>query len=514
MANLYQPYFFIGLILGVFSRVPANAQAPNSVALTSAGPALKTYHGEYDGGQATYTYYLAGDGQRVRHGRFELVKKSSYSTYAVSERGTYAHGQRTGPWTTTKTEYGGLGGRAVDITNRTTTTETYAHGRLDGPATYANVPWKAGKPGPPKRTASAIRRTQTQTRTLAVRKAYHFRGDETQLAGRDTTIQVTEFGAGPFRYNDVPDPSDPDHRPQTVRGFFNKDGLCDSTWTLHYWKSHQDWMEYGESITAVQRAEGWMNTTLWFDSGVLRRERTTQESTGEIIHQFAPPSQSSVPTSRLEVTGSLTHVLDYLSSPSNDDPDDSHWRSPNEKDDDASYCFFIEASPQLDAPMLFDFTLQLDPTAADIALLHQSETVLATAHAQWLGIRSSGGTARPASDTTGAAFRELYLHLYDLLAADRTDDAENASDSRDESGDNSISFRGQGLRDNSGKRYADNPYPWLQALVSAREDSEGEAELISDGSVAAVEKALLAHLKKIQRSMAQVQARLGAAVSH
>lgn len=493
-------------------------------------PVLKTYQGEYKGGKAAYTYYVGSNGQRVRHGSFETVRldqdaitwrgrtlSTGYTEHR--EAGTYAHGVQSGRWTTTVTRYSEKASSSnllpIFIENRQSTALTYVNGRLSGLATYADVPWKAGKPGTPTTAASALRRTQTQTRTLAVREAYHFRGDETQSAGRDTTIQVTEYGAGPFRYDAAPDLSDPAHRPQTVRGFFNEEGYCDSTWTLHYWKSRGERNPYGETVTAVQKSEGWMNTTLWFANGVLRRERTMQSSTGEIIHQYAlPPSQPYVSTSRLVVMGSPAHALDYFRSVNNDDPDNPDWNSPIKKDEDASHYLFIEAMRPLGAPLLFEATLQLAPTAADSAVLHQSETLLAAAHAQWLDMRGTGSAARPASDTTGAAFRALYLHLYDLLAAGRTSGAENASDLRNESEDNLISFRGQGRSDDSDERGANNPYPWLQALVSGRVDSYEGAESSPDVTVAAAEKALLVHLKKIQGSMARVQAHLGGAISH
>ena len=337
---------------------------------------------------------------------------------------------------------------------------------------------------------------------------YHFGGDETESAGRDTTIQVTEYGAGAFRYDTAPDISDPNHRPQTVRGFFNEEGYCDSTWTLHYWKSRGERNPYGETVTAVQHAEGWMSTTLWFAGGVLRRERTTQSSTGEVIHQYTlPPSQPYVPTSRLVVMGSPAHALDYLRSTANDDPDNPEWNSPIEKDEDASYYFFIEAFRPLGAPLLFNATLRLAPTAADSAVLHQSETVLATAHAQWLAIRNNSGTPRLASDTTGAAFRALYLQLYDLLTASRAGEANSADDADEESAVNAISFRGQGRSGNSGERGADDPYPWIRALVGRYQD---EDESDYGGADTRAEKALLAHLQKIRRRLAQVQAHLAA----
>ena len=484
-----------------------------------AGLVLKTYHGEYEGGRATYTYYLDEDGQRVRHGHFELVKKvsvfvDSRYTIVVPDRerrtaGTYAHGQRTGRWTVTETTYARFGGRATDIENRTVTTETYAHGQLDGPATYADVPWRAGKPGIPTISASAWRRTRPEIRTLAVRRQSSFRRDEeAESAGRDTTLHVTEYAAGPFRYDTEPDASDPARRPQTVRGYFDANGYCDSTWTLRYYKGGSEGRAnmYGRVFTAVERAGGWMTTILTFDHGVLRRERTTQASTGALISKFAlPASQPYDSVSRLVLLGSPAHLYGW--SIGSDHPDEPDWHSPIPETEDASGAFFREAAKLLGPPLLLDVSFRLAPTAADSALLHQSETVLATAHAQWLGLRSSGAIARPAADTTGAAFRELYLHLYDLLAVRQVGVADDESD--DEPEDNSRAFRGLSSSSDTDGRDVTNPYPWLRALVGNQEAGEEEPPAADEADTVSA-AALVAHLQKIERSLAQVQARLSA----
>ena len=142
-------------------------------------------------------------------------------------------------------------------------------------------------------------------------------------------------------------------------------------------------------------------------------------------------------------------------------------------------------------------------------MLHQAETVLATAHAQWLGLRGSGTTARPATDTTGAAFRELYLQLYDLLAVRQVGAANNKSD--DELEDNPLVFKEQGGSDNAAGRNATNPYPWLRALMGSPEEEGEPAD--ADEADTTSEAALLAHLQKIKRGLAQVQARLSMAPS-
>ena len=522
MTNLYRYCFFVGLMV-VLDGASANAQAPKPIKSVpaSAGPALKTYHGEYEGGQATYTYYLGEDDQRVRHGSFESVRRERTNYLVISwqlistdytetrETGSYTDGDSTGRWTTTITEYSLPGHRRArlptDLTRRQTTTLTYADGKINGPATYADVPWKGGKPGVPTVSASAQRRTRPETRTLAVRRKYRFRGDAVESAGRDTTLHVTEYAAGPFRYDAAPDASDPAHRSQTVRGYFDAEGYCDSTWTLRYFKGSSEGRTnmYGRVFTAVERAGGWMTTTLTFANGVLRRERTTQASTGALISKFdllaSPPADSA---SRLVLLGSPAHLYGW-SIPS-DHPDEPDWHSPIADEEDASGFFFRQAAKLLGPPLLLNASLQLAPTAADSALLHQSETVLAIAHAQWLDLRGSGATARLAADTTGAAFRELYLHLYDLLAVRRVGAADN--ESGDEPDDNFLAFRGQGRGGSGEGRNNANPYPWLRALVGSQEEGAEPANAVEADATS--EAALLAHLQKIKRSLAQVQARL------
>ena len=237
-----------------------------------AGPALKTYQGEYEGGRATYTYYLDADDRRVRHGSFEHIRLEKGHSLILNwqvistdytetrETGTYVDGDSTGRWTITVTEYSLPGNRRArlptDLTRRQTTTRTYANGDINGPATYADVPWKGGKPGTPTISASARRITRLELRTLAVRRKYRVRGEEDESAGRNTTLFVTEYAAGPFRYDAAPALSDPAHRPQPVRGYFDADGYCDSTWTLRYFKggSEGNTNLYGREWSAVQRA--------------------------------------------------------------------------------------------------------------------------------------------------------------------------------------------------------------------------------------------------------------------
>ena len=521
MTNLCRYRFFICLTLVLLGGIPANAQTPKPItAPTPAGPVLKTYHGEYEGGQATYTYYLAEDGQRVRHGRFELVKKvsvfvDSRRTVVVPDQehrttGAYAHGQQTGIWTTTATRYTGFGGRAADIANRTTSTQTFVDGRLNGLITYADVPWKTGKPDLATSSASARRCTRPERQTIVVPRRGMFDSsvdDEHPLTERekqgldseiDTVVVVTEYAAGPYRYDAAPNSSDPSHRPQTLRGRFDARGYCDSIWTLHYWKSGSEGRENmdGRTFTAVERVGGWMTTVLTFDHGALRRERTTQASTGAVISKFSlPVSQPYNAASRLVLLSSPAHLYE--------------WQSPISKSEDASGYFFREATTMLGPPLLLDVSFQLAPTAADSAVLHQAETVLATAHAQWLGLRGSGTTARPATDTTGAAFRELYLQLYDLLAVRQVGAANNKSD--DELEDNPLVFKEQGGSDNAAGRNATNPYPWLRALMGSPEEEGEPAD--ADEADTTSEAALLAHLQKIKRGLAQVQARLSMAPS-
>ena len=101
------------------------------------------------------------------------------------------------------------------------------------------------------------------------------------------------------------------------------------------------------------------------------------------------------------------------------------------------------------------------------------------------------------------------MQLYDLLAVRQVGAANNEPD--DESDNNSLVFSGQGGSDNAAGRNATNPYPWLWALMGSPEE-EGEPAN-ADEVDATTEVALLAHLQKIKRGLAQVQSRLSMAPS-
>ena len=507
--GIYMKSFFSALrliMLLVGSPVVARAQA--------ATPTLRTYQGEYEGGRATYTYYLSAEGRRVRHGHFVTTRTkhggSSFSSirgglsqlatigtssYRTDYRieGSYAAGQRTGRWTTTKTSIATTNslrtGPVNTIDQRITTSHTYQNGQLDGPASYTDVPWRAGKPGLPTEAASARQRTQSVA--YKVKETLFGEVDE-DAAARDTTITTTEYAAGSFRYDAAPALSDPAHRPQSVRGRFDAAGYCDSTWTLRYWKGPQELND----ASAVQKAQGWMTTVLEFSHGILRRERTTQASTGEVIHQFALPLGA---TGRRQLVSTPAHLYDFSPSDNNrpETPDDD-WQSPLPEEDDASHYFFVEATRPLGPPRLLNLSYRLVPTTADSALLSQCETVLAQAHAQW---QARYGTNHPPAshDTSGVAFRNGYLHLYDLLAATHPLKLAGAAPAEDGEEDMLAAIDRRALPEDATGRTNDNPYPWLRELTEAPQPGPPD------------EQQLVAHLAAIRQQLARVQAQLGAA---
>ncbi len=512
------------IVLLLTSSLAALAQtkpkAPVPPLAVSAGPALKTYQGEYEGGRATYTYYLGKDGRRVRHGRFEVVKKvpvfvDSRRTVVVPDQehrtaGSYAHGQRTGPWTTTETRYIGFGGRVADIADRTTTTETYVKGRLDGPCTYADVPWRNGKPGPATTRASARRSTRPEHRTLVIPRRSMFDpsvDDEHPLTERegmgldtekDTVMMVTEFAAGPYRYDADPDLSDPNHRPQTLRGRFDAQGFCDSVWTLRYWKgrSEGETNMYGRVFTEMERTGGWMATTLEFDHGALRRERTVQASTGKVISTFATlPTHDQDSTSRLQLLGQAVHYHNWA-NPANH-PDEPDWRSPIADDEDASGSFFAEATRPLEAPLLLNLNYDLVPTAADTTLLLRAETVLNQARVQFPdSVLNLDRKQLPKIFGPHPSVALLRAELYRLVATKYAD--ESAAMTTD-------NLRGFLLEGNDDLDRRDNPRPWLADLTGP--DHSPEADVLAQ-----MQRKYLTHLSSIRLRTGQLQARLAAAV--
>lgn len=512
----------LALLISIFG---ARAQT-KPAAKPKVGPMLSTYRGEYEGGRAVYTYYLAGDGQRVRHGHFESVKKipvfvDSRRTVVVPDEerrtaGSYVHGKRTGSWTTTYTRFRG---QPTDIDLRTTYTETYANGRLNGLATYANVPWKAGRPLAPTTSVSTL------LQTLLVRQAppvqYTIAGDNGQTlvlaapdeedddaagevdestasparagAHTETTTETIAYAAGPLRYDTAPSLIDPSHRPQSVRGYYDKRGYCDSTWTLHYFKGRNE----GHDATQVERAQGWMTTTLWFSHGVLRREQTLQASTGELISKFAlPASRDDDKTSRLVLVSEDAHMV-YRES-GNASVGSLDWQSPMPEHADAGGSFFVEAAFALRPPQLVNVSFRLVPTTADSTVLLQAEKLVAKARAQWAGMRQHDGTARPAKDTTGAGFQALYLRLEDLLRGRIVDRSYQDSEETE-----LTPLRDDASTETDDARDQSDPYPWLSKLVDANEYNAYAPE-----EAVAAQRKLLAHLRRIQKAQAQLAARL------
>lgn len=509
------PTRLLALLL-LLAAPPAHAQTKPT------GPALRTYQGEYEGGRATYTYYLDEEGQRVRHGSFEHVRLKNemplilnwqvISTDYVETRetGTYADGDSTGRWTTTVTEYSLPGNRharlPTDLTRRRTTTRTYVEDGINGPATYADVPWRGGKPGTPTTFASAQRRTRLESRTLAVRRPYRLRGEEDESAGRDTVLRATEYVAGPFRYDAAPaasDPapaaSDPAHRLQTARGYFDANGYCDSTWTLRYFKGSSEGRTdmYGNVFTAVQRAGGWMTTTLTFANGVLRRERTTQASTGALISRFdLPASPLADSVSRLVLLGSPAHLYGW-SVPANH-PEEPDWQSPIAENEDASGYFFREAARLLGPPLLLDVSIALAPTAADSALLRLAQAVHRAARTQWPDstLTEADAAHLPAAFTDHSSITLLSTEQWRLLATDEADEQPG----------NTTAYLNSSYEHDWSSASEEHPHPWLEQLM--RSNPHGPVAEAPE-----LERRYLLHMAKIRLRTRQLQARLAQAAA-
>ena len=502
------------VLSGGSSAFAQSKPAAAKPALAPAGPALKTCQGEYEGSQATYTYYVGEDGQRVRHGSFvsvrtqagrpiflriagQLITSNDYTEYRASR--TYAHGQATGCWTTTETDYSRSGGPhtplPAEIRRRQTTTETYAGGKLDGPATYADVPWKNGQSGTPAASASARRHVRPERVTVVVprRSMFDRSGDDDEhpRTERDTTLAAEDYAAGPYRYDAAPSADDPARRPQTARGYFDAQGYCDSTWTLHYWKGGNE----RDEATAIEQASGWMSTTLEFEHGVLRREQTTQASTGAVISRFVlPATQPQDTAARLVLLGEEVRLHNWA-NPANH-PDEPDWNSPIAEEEDASHSFFTEAVGVLGPPRLLNIELALAATAADSAALQQAETALKQAHAQFpdstLGEQNMARL--PAGVPMPVTVAHLSSELYRLVAAKYVDEAPARTTDY---------LRHDLLNgDHSFLNRHDNPYPWLRNLTEANPPLD---------QLRKSQKSYLTHLASIRLRTRQLQARLALA---
>lgn len=486
-----------------------------------AGPALHTYQGEYEGGRATYTYYLGDDGQRVRHGRFESVRLEKGHSLILNwqiistdytehrETGTYADGSATGRWTTTVAEYSRPGNRRTvlptDYTRRQTTTTTYVNGDINGPATYANVPWKAGKAGPPTASASArrITRTERMTATIAPRSMFdpsiddeHPRTEREKMGLAteiDTTVEVTEYAAGPYRYTGEADASDPAHRPQTARGFFDAAGFCDSTWTLRYWQSGSERAD----ATPRRQASGWMTSVLAFDHGALLRERTTQESMGEVIGEFALPLSAARDTaSRLVLLREPVHFHVWANAQNH--PDEPEWHSPIADGDDIT--FFLHAATQpLGAPRLATVYFRLTPTAADSAVLARARDVYSAVRRQWPDsvLNQRAAASLPLVFTDHSSVALLNMELRRLLSADEMD---REPDNRTAYLRHYLTFYAHAEHQASGQ----NLHPWLRSLTEANPQ-------LSLEKICQWQRQYLGYLASIRLRTQQLQARLGPA---
>lgn len=518
MRTALQPLLLAALLLVLPGRHCAQAQTKPAA---PAGPALKTYQGEYEGGRATYTYYLDAAGQRVRHGGFESVRlekghslilnwqviSTDYTEYR--ETGTYADGNATGRWTTTVTEYSRPGNRRTvlpaDYTRRQTTTTTYVKGDINGPATYADVPWRGGKPGAPTASASARRVTRPERTTLSIAPRSLFdpsiddepprteREKQGLSAEVDTTVEVTEYAAGPYRYTGEADASDPAHRPQTARGFFDAAGFCDSTWTLHYWKGGNE----NDNATPRQQASGWVTSVLRFDHGALLRERTAQESTGETIGEFAlPPSAARDTASRLVLLRQPVHFHVWANAENH--PDEPEWHSPIADGDDLTF-FLHEATRPLGAPKLATVYLRLAPTAADSALLARARAVCSDVRRQWpdsvLNQRATARLPLVFSDHSSVAL--LSTELQRLLSADEMD---QQFDNRTAYLQHYLTFYAYSEHRASGQ----NLHPWLRSLTEANPQ-------LSLATIAQWQRRYLAYLASIRLRTRQLRGRLALA---
>ena len=482
------------------------------------GPALKTYQGEYEGSQATYTYYLAEDGRRVRHGSFVSVRREQVNSLILSyqvisrdfvehrETGTYTDGARTGRWATTETEYSVPGNRKamlpLDITRRQTTALTYVAGAIDGPANYTDVPWKAGKPGAPTVSASGRRITRPERTTLSIAPRSLFDSsidDEHPRTERekmglstevDTTVEVTEYAAGPYRYTGAPDVSDPARRPQTARGYFDAAGFCDSTWTLHYWQTGSE----RNDATPRQQAAGWMTAVLDFDHGALLRERTTQESTGEIIGEFVLPASAARDTaSRLVLLREPVHF--HIWANAQNHPDEPEWQSPIADGDDITF-FLHEATQPLGVPRLATIRLRLLPTTADSALLRTALAVHRAVRNQWPDstLTEENVAHLPAAFTDKSSIAQLGTEHWRLLATDQADAQPG----------NATTYLKRSYEQDWSSASEEDPHPWLRTLTTTRPTTP-VAEMLDR------QRRYLLHMAKIRLRTRQLQARLALA---
>ena len=504
---------------GALAQTNPTAKPTPKAAPAPAGPALRTYQGEYEGGRATYTYYLGDDGQRVRHGRFESVRLEKGHSLIVNwqiistdytehrETGTYADGSATGRWTATVTEYSRPGNRRTrlptDYTRRQTTMTTYVNGDINGPATYADVPWHGGKPGPPTASASARRITRPERTTVSIapRSLFDASIDEEHprterekmgLATEvDTTVEVTEYAAGPYRYTGAADASDPAHRPQTARGSFDAAGFCDSTWTLHYWKGGSERAD----ATPRQQASGWVISVLTFDHGALLRERTKQESSGKVIGEFIlPPSVARDTASRLVLLRQPVHFHVWANAQNH--PDEPEWHSPLPDGDDITF-FLHEATRPLGAPRLATVYLRLVPTAADSAVLAWARTVHRAVRTQWpdstLGEEAAAHLPPAFTDHSSVAL--LSTEQWRLLATDEADGKPG----------NTTAYLKRSYETEWSSADAENPHPWLRRLTDARPEHTTVAQALD------LQRRYRLHLAKIRLRTRQLQARLALA---
>lgn len=501
-----------GLQLSAFGQSPVSpAKSP---APAEATPPLKTYQGEYRGGQATYTYYLDQHGKRVRHGTFTSVRREEGDVLIIAlrvisqaytehkETGSYAHGQKQGRWTTTTTEYSLPGNRksmlVTDINRQQISTVMYVGGKPVGAVSYADKPWKAGKPLAATTSASATRQMLAQQVTMVTPAPNLFDRDSPDLdeleanpalgeaSERDTTVLAEEYAAGPFRYTGPASDSDPAHRPETVRGFFDKAGYCDSTWQLTYWKTGSE----RDDAAPSEQAGGWSTTTLRFSHGTLLEETTEQMSTGEAFG--SEPLNLAV----LDSCSRLERILQPVHLYSKEVRDDGH-RAPewNTALSEEIVGLLRTATWPLGAPRLANTYYRVAPTALDSAVLGQAETVLREAELQWRDSVLTGQQVRrvPSAVPANPSLAYLRTDLYRLLAAEETDRPEDSSTAP------LILY----LRDWQAQRRSrsEDPTPWLRRLQEVQPLTTLEAAQKR-------QQQYVTHLNRIRQRTQQLQARL------
>lgn len=193
-----------------------------NIHFSAESQSLKTYSGNFSGGTATYQYYENEKFERIFHGSF-LFKFPDYTI-----KGQYKNNLKDGIWTSehdTPYEF-------------TKLTGTFINGKLEENWSYLGYV------------------KNNKTKKLNLCKEVNVTFLHNNFTGK-YSLKQSEF----IRYDET--------SKIIIDGYFNNDGLMDSTWTVKYTKDHYDY-----------------ETFLKYKSGILHNSFSRNLSNGEFEERF------------------------------------------------------------------------------------------------------------------------------------------------------------------------------------------------------------------------------------